>query len=97
MTNIILSNNHAKTAEFVNVEITKLEGALNLAVENFSNQTSKINEIYTLNAQLRTAKRLARVLDDNMSFPMTVTNLMPHTGMEMDDFTARVISVFVGV
>lgn len=97
MTNIILSDNHAKTVEFVNAEITKLEGLLNLAVENFSNQTAKINEVYSLNAQLRTAKRLARVLDDNMSFSMTVTNLMPHTGMEMDDFTAMVIGVFVGV
>lgn len=86
MTNIILSNNHAKTVEFVNAEITKL-----------SNKTAKFNEVYKIQAQLKTANRLAQVLNDNMSFPMTVTNLMPRPGVEMDDFTAKVIRIFVGV
>lgn len=85
MTNIILSDNHAKTVEFVNAEITKL-----------SNKTAKFNEVYKIKAQLKTANRLASVLNENMSFPMTVTNLMPQPGMEMDDFTAKVIRIFVG-
>lgn len=85
MTNIILSDNHAKTVEFVNAEITKL-----------SNKTAKFNEVYKIKAQLKTANRLASVLNENMSFPMTVINLMPQPGMEMDDFTAKVIRIFVG-
>lgn len=95
MSNFTINDNHAKVTEFVNTEIANLEQKLNAATENFSNKPSELNELVELNQKLREAKRLSRVLVDNMSFSMTVANLLPHIGTEMDAFTAATIAVYV--
>ena len=96
MTNLAIADNHAKTTEFVKTEISNLEHKLTLATENFSNKPSELNELVELNQKLRVAKRLNLVLADNMSFAMTVTNLLPHVGTEMDAFTAATVAVYLG-
>lgn len=97
MTNFTIADNHAKATEFVKTEISNLEQKLSAATENFSNKPSELNELVELNQELRVAKHLNLVLADNMSFAMTVTNLLPHDGVKMDAFTAKTVAVYVGV
>lgn len=96
MSNLTIADNHAKAIKFVKDEISSLEQKLSAATENFSNKPSELNELVELNQKLRVAKHLNLVLAENMSFSMTVANLLPHVGETMDVFTARTVAVYVG-
>lgn len=95
MSSFTINDNQAKAVKFVADEISNLNQKIRVATKKFSNKPSELNELVELNKRLRIANRLNNVLSDNMDFPMTVTNLLPHTGEQMDAFTAATIAVYV--